>query len=249
MLKFGVPEYIFRARFALSGNMSGESPAPGLMPYNSTIWLNGSEISLSAPFVDVGHGCSRNSGFGSLGNCVCYKGVPISLDLLGEDRAICNTAPGYVWGFSSYLARLGLALEATWMCCCLICYLCLSLRGGLVRKKNVRTAGAIKLSLEFSEAVCGIEENAVELSEDGLKRRLKRINVGYRPASTSVLGGHGGLRYRVVAKERVKDLNPFTDVNMTASESAVRDWVNGRQPPDSEVYEDLNWDIYHRRRL
>lgn len=164
-LGFDVPENMSRAYFSL-GNVSGESLPPGEMPYNSTLWLNGSAISLSAPFINVGHGCSGNNGFGSLGNCICYKGQPISLDLLGEERAICNTAPGYVWGFSSTLLRLGLAFEAAWMACCLICYLWLSLRGGLVSKKTMRSAGPMKFALEFSGAMCEVDEGAVGLSED-----------------------------------------------------------------------------------
>ncbi|KAL1881235.1 hypothetical protein Daus18300_001086 [Diaporthe australafricana] len=255
VLEFGVPEYISRARFAL-GNMSGEAFAPGELPYNSTMWLNGSAISLPAPFVDVGHGCRGNSGFGSLGNCVCYKGAPISLDLLSEGRAICNTAPGYVWGFSSFLVKSGLGLEAGWMACCLICYWYLSLRSGLVRKKMMRTAGAMRFSLESSEAVCELEKSAPELSEDGLKARLKSVNVGYRPAGTSVLEKHGGLRYRVVAglgcEERVEreaGVMDIADRKINEFGGWMKETWRQRKPTDAEVYEDINWDIYQRRRL
>lgn len=233
-LEFEVPEQMSWAHFSL-GNVSGEALLPGQMPYNSTIWLNGSAISLSAPFVDIGHNCSGNNGFASLGNCVCYKGQPISLELLGEGRAICNTAPGYVWGFSSYLVRLGLAFEATWMACCFTCYLWLSLRSGLVRQKIMRSAGPVKFALEFAEALREIEHAAPELSEDGLMARLDEIDVGYRRPNT--LGEHQQLRHRVVAKreERPKDLNNWVDET----------WRR-RKPTDEEVYEDLNWQIYQR---
>ncbi|KAK2597903.1 hypothetical protein N8I77_012656 [Diaporthe amygdali] len=233
-LEFEVPEQMSWAHFSL-GNVSGEALLPGQMPYNSTIWLNGSAISLSAPFVDIGHNCSGNNGFASLGNCVCYKGQPISLELLGEGRAICNTAPGYVWGFSSYLVRLGLAFEATWMACCFTCYLWLSLRSGLVRQKIMRSAGPVKFALEFAEALREIEHAAPELSEDGLMARLDEIDVGYRRPNT--LGEHQQLRHRVVAKreERPKDLKNWVDET----------WRR-RKPTDEEVYEDLNWQIYQR---
>lgn len=235
-----------RVHFSLS-NVSGVSLSPGEMPYNSTLWLNGSAISLSAPFIDVGHGCSGNNGFGSLGNCICYKGQPISLDLLGEERAICNTAPGYVWGFSSTLLRLGLAFEAAWMACCLICYLWLSLRGGLVTKKTMRSAGPMKFALEFSEAVCKVDEAAAGLSEDGLKARLKGVNVGYRPPS--VADEDGGLRHRLVAGvEREQRLIDLTDIRINEFEADVKGWINEtwrrRKPTDREVYEDLNWRVY-----
>lgn len=197
-LQFDVPELMSWARFRI-GNVSRDIARlpPGLVPYNSTIWLNGSEVSLPAPFLDIGHGCSGNSVFGSLGNCVCYKGQPISLDLLDESRAICSAAPGYVWGFSSYLLRMDLAFEAAWMACCFICYLWLSLQSGLVRNNVMRSVGPMKFALEFSEAVFEIEQSAPTLSEDKLRATLDIINVQYQRPSGQ--GGYGGLRCRAVA--------------------------------------------------
>lgn len=248
VLDAGVPEDLSWGHFFL-GNVSGEALPPGEIPYNSTIWVNGSKIKLPAPFVDVGHGCSGNTVFGSLGNCICYKGQPISLDLLDEGRAICNTAPGYVWGFSSDLVQIGLAFEAAWMACCLICYLWLSLRGGLLRKKTMTSAGPIKFALEFSEAVCEIEETAAKLSEDELKAKLNGINVGYRPQSGA--GEHGGLRHRVVAGlEREQRLIDLTDTRINQFEAELGGWINEtwrrRKPTNREVYEDLNWHVYER---
>lgn len=247
-LQYDIPENISWAHFSL-GNVSGEALPPGEMPYNSTIWLNGSKTVLSAPFLNVGHGCSANDGFGSLGNCVCYKGQPISLDLLGEGRAICNTAPGYVWGFSSHLVQLGLAFEAAFMACCFICYLLLSLRGELLRKKHMRNAGPMKFALDFSEAVCDIEPAASNLSEDGIEARLVGINVGYRPKSAGE--EQGGLRHRVVAGlERGRPLLDFGDEGVSEFEMEVRDWIDETwrrpRPTNREVYEDLNWHIYER---
>ena len=222
---------------------------PGKMPYNSTIWLNGSAIPLSAPFVDIGYGCSGNGVFGSLGNCVCYKGQPISFDLLSEGRTICNTAPGYVWGFSSVLLRLGLAFEATWMACCFTCYLWLSLRSDLVRKKTLRSAGAMNFALEFSETVCEVEQAAPQLSEDDLMGRLDKVN--FRYGRSSILSEHQVLRHRVVAdtehRERWID---HTDTRINEAETAVGGWMNEtwrrRKRTHGEIYEDLNWDIYRR---
>lgn len=247
-LKFDGPEIMSAAYFSL-GNLSGESLPPGLMPYNSTLWLNGSAISLDPPFIDFGHDCSGNNGFGSLGNCICYKGQPISLDLLGEERAICNTAPGYVWGFSSYLVQVGLALEATYMACCLVCYLWLSLRSGLVGKKAMRNAGPMKFALEFSEAVYDVEQAAAELSESRLQAKLQGINVGYRLPSAP--GKHEGLRHRVVAGlEREEREIDVMDRGIREVEAEVNDWVENTwrrpKPTNREVYEDLNWRIYER---
>lgn len=247
-LQFDVPERMSWTRLHL-GTLSRDTASlpPGVVPYNSTIWLNGSEVSLSAPFLDVGHGCSGNSVFGSLGNCVCYQGQPISLDLLDESRAICNTAPGYVWGFSSYLLRMGLAFESAWMACCFTCYLWLSLRSGLVRKNVMRSAGPMKFALEFSEAVCEIERTASTLSEDDLRARLDRINVRYRPPSGQ--GEQEELRCRAVAApEKRERWIDHTDTRVNEIETGVSRWRNDywrrRKPTDTEVYEDLNWRIY-----
>lgn len=153
---------------------------PGVLPYNSTVWLNNTPISLPAPFLDLGYNCSGNNAFTKLGNCVCYKGEPISLDILSSERVICNTAPGYVWGFSSYLTRVGLILEAVWMACCFICYLRLSLRSDIIDKESIRTAGVMRLALDFSESarnVIGPEANT--LSESDLTKRLKGSRISY----------------------------------------------------------------------
>ncbi|KAI0005680.1 hypothetical protein F4779DRAFT_597981 [Xylariaceae sp. FL0662B] len=169
----------------------------GVLPYNSTFWLDDKPISLSAPFLDFGYKCSGNTAFTSLGNCVCYKGEPIAPDLLSNEKAICNTAPGYVWGFSSYLTRLGLILEAVWMACCFICYLRLSLRSELMSKEPIRTAGAMRLALDCSEAARhDIGPEVDHLPESTLKKRLTEFKISYQALESEE---DVGLRYRVVS--------------------------------------------------
>jgi hypothetical protein len=166
-------------------NQNGSTPStsldPGVLPYNSTIWFNDTPISLSAPFLDVGYNCSVDTVFTTLGNCVCYKGNPISLDLLSDERVICNTAPGYSWGFSSYLTRLGLILEAVWMACCFICYIRLSFCSKLISKDPIRSAGTMRLALDFSESARDdIGPEASHLSESTLKERLRQHKISYQ---------------------------------------------------------------------
>ncbi|KAI1751603.1 hypothetical protein F4782DRAFT_180227 [Xylaria castorea] len=171
-------------------------PGPGIVPYNSTIRLHGRPITLDAPFLDVGFNCSSypdSSPFNSLGNCVCYKGQPISLSVLNDDRAICVTAPGYVWGFSGYLARVGLILEAVWMASCFVAYPWLLYRGKLLHTEPAKSAKAMRLILDCSEAVRkDVGTDTERLREEQLVQRLKNIRIGYR---TDV--DDGGLRYRV----------------------------------------------------
>ncbi|KAI8631746.1 hypothetical protein F5Y19DRAFT_493605 [Xylariaceae sp. FL1651] len=168
---------------------------PGIIPYNSTIQLNGSSIDLPAPFLDIGFNCSGNTIFSSLGNCVCYKGKPIPIDLLSGSRAICNTAPGYVWGFSSPLTRLGLVLEAVWLVCCFIAYPWLSFRSKLLNTEPIKSAKAMRLLLDCSEsAFTDLGQDAKKLREVELTERLKRTQIGYQAKIYD-----GKLNYRIVS--------------------------------------------------
>ncbi|KAI0543773.1 hypothetical protein F4679DRAFT_82893 [Xylaria curta] len=169
---------------------------PGIIPYNSTIRLDGRSVTLDAPFLDIGFNCSvspDSSSFNSLGNCVCYKGQPISLDLLSDDKAICNTAPGYVWGFSSYLAHLGLILEAVWMASCFVAYPWLLHKSKLLHTEPIKSAKTMRLLLDCSKAVRkDIGTDTKMLREKELVQGLKNIRIGYR---TDV--NEPELKYRV----------------------------------------------------
>lgn len=170
---------------------------PGVLPYNSTIWFNDTPISLPAPFLDVGYNCSADTVFTTLGNCVCYKGKPISLDLLSDQRVICNTAPAYSWGFSSYLTRLGLILEAVWMACCFVCYLRLSFCSKLISKEPIRSAGVMRLALDYSEsALADIGPEASHLSESALTKRLREHKISYQALESE---NGVGVRYRITS--------------------------------------------------
>ncbi|KAJ8132463.1 hypothetical protein O1611_g1157 [Lasiodiplodia mahajangana] len=168
---------------------------PGTIPYNSTIRLNHTSFTLDAPFLDVGVNCSKSSTFTGLGNCVCYKGQPISPELLSNDRAICNTTPGYVWGFASYLTRVGLILEAVWMACCFVSYPWLLYRSKLLHMEPVKSAKTMRFLLDCSEAVKDdIEVDTKGLHEKEIVRRLEGIRIGFH---TDAL--EGKLKYRITS--------------------------------------------------
>ncbi|KAI1379463.1 hypothetical protein F4677DRAFT_333655 [Hypoxylon crocopeplum] len=192
-------EKTYWSQFTFNASISLD---PGVIPYNSTIWLNGSSIPLTAPFLDVGFNCSNNTAFASLGNCVCYEGTPISLELLSDEKAICNTAPGYVWGFSSSLTRLGLVLEAVWMVCCFLSYLLLSHRSRIIKKDPIRTAGTMRLAFDCSESArhdLGVEVDY--LTEKELANKLKGFKISYEVLESEQ---NKGMRYRVVSGREVK---------------------------------------------
>lgn len=78
----------------------------------------------------------------------------------------------------------------------------------------------MKFTLEFSEAVCEIDEAAAGLSEDQLMARLKGVNIRY--CQPNVVDEHGGLRHRVVAgiepEQRLIDL---TDTRISQFETGI----------------------------
>ncbi|KAI1314060.1 hypothetical protein F5Y03DRAFT_336030 [Xylaria venustula] len=228
---------------------------PGIVPYNSTLWFNDTLIPLDAPFLDIGFNCSGSytNDFNRLGNCVCYKGQPIPLELM--DNPICNTAPGYVWGFSSFLTRLGLILEAVWMACCFITYPWLLRRSKLLKSESVKSAKAMRLLLDCAEAAYSdLGPDAKDICEDEIARRLENIEVGYHTEEHE-----GQLRHRLVSgpKPETHILNRITDspVHDRMNEwlkRVVAAWTSflaaGRpRPTTSEVYEDINWRFQYDR--
>ncbi|KAI1103946.1 hypothetical protein F4804DRAFT_210437 [Jackrogersella minutella] len=95
-------------------------------------------------------------------------------DKLSSRKAICNTASRYVWGFSSYLTRTGLILEAVWMAFCFVSYPRLSLRSKMNIREHLRTAGVMRLALDCSESVRDdVGSETSYLSEQVLKKNKK----------------------------------------------------------------------------
>ncbi|KAI0899925.1 hypothetical protein F4806DRAFT_505994 [Annulohypoxylon nitens] len=219
----------------------------GVIPYNSTIWFNSAPGQAMAPFLDIGYNCSGNTPWTSLGNCICYKGTPISPELLSSEKAVCNTAPGYVWGFSSSLVRLGLILEAVWMACCFLSYLRLSLRGSLINKNPIRTAGTMRMALDCSTSIRNdLLSEADFLSEKELKENLEGIKISYQAFEE-----HGEMRHRVLSnsntvgfenrleEERARWLKHYDRLNHKLAERLTRwdkrfDPINKRVDPVSE---------------
>lgn len=204
-------------------------PDAGVIPYNSTLWLNQVAFRLSAPFLDVGYQCSGQSIFTSLGNCVCYEGQPIPIERLGDDKMLCNTAPGYVWGFSSNLLVKGTAMEAAWLACTFLCYVGLKCGSRMIRvdKQGDKTEGLMRLALDFSESArddLGSEQSRV-LKEKELKKGLEGFRIGYQRDSEEVERS-SRCRYRIASGiQRQRERKRY-------------------KPTEIEVYEDLNWRIY-----
>lgn len=139
------------------------------------------------------------------------------------------------------------------MACCFVCYLWLSLRGTVVKCKSMRTAGAMKFALEFSEAAReGLGGLTVtDISESDLEKELKDMHIGYQAENSPGQQSQTGLRYRLISTlERGKLFMDQVDIEVDKAEATARGWVNTKmrrpRPTEEEVYKDLNWRIYQR---
>ncbi|KAK8137264.1 hypothetical protein PG984_005204 [Apiospora sp. TS-2023a] len=220
------------------------------LPYNSTIWLNGTAIHLEAPFLDVGVDCYRPSVFTGLCNCVCYKGNPIPLDYISKKQAICRAVPGAVWGFSTFLTRLGLFLEASWLATCALCDGIFLGFSGMLRKELIWTTSTRRAALAFSRVVQDAKgEGSDQLSEKELASRLKGMRFGYPRQSGPCQDADDDVdvsEIRLMANppNREDGLTDITNAGVEKASRQMRDTFRKRKPTESEVYEDLNWRLY-----
>lgn len=148
----------FNATFELdpSVNVSGWSDSYLTLdpvPYNSTLWWNGSGLALAAPFLDLPAGeddCSWFSVTG--GTCLCYRGEVLMSDFRGDDNLICISEEGYVWGFSSVITLIGLILEVCWVVGCFGMWLDVHINSSLFRM-NRRGSGVVRNILDVGGAI------------------------------------------------------------------------------------------------
>ncbi|KAF7539754.1 hypothetical protein G7054_g1881 [Neopestalotiopsis clavispora] len=126
----------------------------GTIPYNSTFSFNGTDYSLDAPFLDIGHGCSHPYNyFTALGNCVCYNGEPITYPWYSDDNLVCLDSPRYVWGFSSFMIFLAAILELIWVIFAILIRGYCQWSSQLMKYPRVKRAGFVWEVLEISEAM------------------------------------------------------------------------------------------------
>lgn len=105
-----------RSLFALNMLIPYDKDA-GVVPYNSSLWYKNNTIPLLAPFLNFN---STAPWLGApLGESVCYNGKLLTEDFRIESHKACTGGTNYVWGFSSFITRLGLLLECLWCSVCL----------------------------------------------------------------------------------------------------------------------------------
>lgn len=166
-----------------SVNMSGWTKSYQTLdpvPYNSTLWWNGSAIPLEAPFLDLPARVEDCNWFGPSGMCVCYRDALLTSDFRDENNLICISEDGYVWGFSSVITLVGMILEVCWIVGCFGMWLDLHINCNLFRM-NRRGSGVVRNILDVGGAIrhdLGGDTGAYE-NRDLLKELEKLPPVGY----------------------------------------------------------------------
>lgn len=122
------------------------------VPYNSTLWWNGSAIPLEAPFLDLPARVEDCNWFGASGMCLCYRDALLTTDFRDDDNLICISEDGYVWGFSSVITLIGMILEVCWIVGCFGMWLDVHINSNLFRM-NRRGSGVVRNILDVGGAI------------------------------------------------------------------------------------------------
>ncbi|KXX79416.1 hypothetical protein MMYC01_203523 [Madurella mycetomatis] len=175
----------------------------GAVPYNSSLWYNGTSIHLKAPFLDVNFNCAWWPT--ALGECICYKGKLLTEDFRIDSHKLCTGGGNYVWGFSHFITCVGLVLEFIWCLICLCLWIFSTQRSNLAKHGRPAT-GAVRSILDLSEVVNErLGDNTCWYTDKQLRKALKsshmvryatkeRVDGTCHLGLVSVQDGHLGRR-------------------------------------------------------
>lgn len=122
------------------------------LPYNSTLWWEGSAIPLEAPFLSFPARENDCYWTGLSGLCLCYQDTLLTSDFQDPQNLICISEDGYVWGFSSVITLIGLILEVCWILGCFGMWLDVHINSELFRM-NRRGSGVVRNILDIGGAI------------------------------------------------------------------------------------------------
>lgn len=152
----------FNATFHLdtSVDMSTWEPSEVLdpVPYNSTLWFNGSAITLNAPFLNMPANETSCEWFADESYtrtnplCLCYRDFLLTSDFRQDDNLICISEEGYVWGFSSMITVVSIIIEVCWIMGCLGMWLDVHINSILFRM-NRPSSGMVRNILDVGGAI------------------------------------------------------------------------------------------------
>lgn len=120
------------------------------VPYNSSLWYNGTSIHLRAPFLNSNFNCSWWAT--AFGECICYKGKLLAEEFRIDGHKLCTGGGNYTWGFSHFITCVGLVLEFIWCLICLWLWLFSTQQSNLAKHGRPAT-GAVRSILDLSEVI------------------------------------------------------------------------------------------------
>lgn len=129
-----------------------------------------------------------------LGECICYKGRPLTRDFRSDTNKLCIGGDQYIWGFSRSLLFIGLTLEFIWCFACLILLLLSTQQSNLVRYRRP-TFGIIRTILDLAESLSrDLGPDTSWYTEKQLREKLLgQQPVGYTVWNKDSVTGHIGL--------------------------------------------------------
>ncbi|KAH9883697.1 hypothetical protein F4778DRAFT_765711 [Xylariomycetidae sp. FL2044] len=152
------------------------APGPDVVPYNSTLRLNGEVVALDAPFLQLGTSCSSWAATDAIGSCLCLGDDPIPTDFRRRENLSCISEVDYVWGFASTITFAGLVAEAVWIVGIVYLWYGASGGSGLVGA-NRAGVGTVRNLLDLAEAINrDLGDKTCAYSERELNKRLGRCD-------------------------------------------------------------------------
>lgn len=186
--------------------VSREVPSAPLdpVPYNSTLWWNGSAVPLEAPFLNFPVREEDCEWVGSSGLCVCYRDALLTSDFQEPDNLICISEAGYVWGFSSVITLIGIILEICWIVGCFGMWLDVHINSNLFRM-NRRGSGVVRNILDIGGAIrADLGRDTGAYRNDALLKELEKLPpVGYEVVDNGQQG-----RISIVSKPGARRRGP-----------------------------------------
>jgi hypothetical protein len=149
-----------------------------VVPYNSTLWMNNTAISIKAPFLNLKGNCTYY--YNTLELCECYNGVLLEKEWQTLENLICISKDGFIWGFSSTITFVGAVLEGLWILGCLAMWINTSKHSQLV-KLNRTGAGTIRNVMDAAGGIAHVlGDTAGGYTEKELRKALQNCPpVGY----------------------------------------------------------------------
>ncbi|KAK6855142.1 hypothetical protein PG995_008674 [Apiospora arundinis] len=173
------------------------------VPYNSTIWLDGEQLQLPAPFLNTSSLCSDWLVGNRLELCICYNGNPVNEEIDRSNPTGCISSTGYSWGFASRVTGVAVVLELVWIATTWIMWTWANRRSKLISMHRTG-AGTLRNILDTAEAITAhLGDQHSAYTEQELTKQLESSppyayvvesrrgveHIGLRPIAPSEGGG------------------------------------------------------------